>query len=86
VVAEDALGFCGRASRVARQYDLVLLDPPYRHASALGRDLTTVLAPLLAGDARVVAESDRRSPLGLDLPRLHERRYGDTLITIHGPH
>jgi 16S rRNA (guanine966-N2)-methyltransferase len=86
VVAADALRFCERASRAARQYDLVFLDPPYRHASVLGRELTTVLAPLLPGGARVVAESHRRTPLGLDLPLLDERRYGDTLISIYGPH
>jgi hypothetical protein len=32
----------------------------------------------------VVAESDKRDPLRLDLPLLTERRYGDTLISIHG--
>jgi 16S rRNA (guanine966-N2)-methyltransferase len=86
VVREDALRFCGRASRAARQYDLVFLDPPYRHGSALGRQLTTALAPLLADGARVVAESDRRSPLGVELPVLDERRYGDTLIQIYASH
>jgi 16S rRNA (guanine966-N2)-methyltransferase len=86
VVREDALRFCGRASRAARQYDLVFLDPPYRHSSALGRQLTTALAPLLADGARVVAESDRRSPLGIELPALDERRYGDTLIQIYASH
>ena len=34
-------------------------------------------------EARVVAESDRRSPLELELALLDERRYGDTLIQIH---
>ena len=34
--------------------------------------------------ARVVAESDRRHPLELGLDLLDERRYGDTLIKIHG--
>jgi 16S rRNA (guanine966-N2)-methyltransferase len=86
VVREDALRFCGRASRAARQYDLVFLDPPYRHGSALGRQLTTALAPLLSDGARVVAESDRRSPLGVELPTLDERRYGDTLIQIYASH
>ena len=86
VVRDDALRFCERASRAARQYDLVFLDPPYRHGSALGRELTTALAPLLAEGARVVAESDRRRPLDVELPLLDERRYGDTLIQIHVPH
>ncbi|MBV9309491.1 MAG: 16S rRNA (guanine(966)-N(2))-methyltransferase RsmD [Solirubrobacterales bacterium] len=73
-----------RAARIAaRQYDLVLLDPPYRHASVLGRELSDALAPVLSPGARVVAESDRRSALELELPLADERRYGDTLIRIY---
>jgi 16S rRNA (guanine966-N2)-methyltransferase len=86
VVRSDALAWCEQAKRSARQYDLVFLDPPYRHGSLLGAQLTAALAGALAPDARVVAESDRRQPLGLELPLLDERRYGDTLIQIHGPH
>jgi 16S rRNA (guanine966-N2)-methyltransferase len=82
---QDALAYLRSASRDARQYDLVFLDPPYRHAGALGAELSAALAPVLASDARVVAESDRRAPLELDLVALDERRYGDTLIRIHGP-
>jgi 16S rRNA (guanine(966)-N(2))-methyltransferase RsmD len=81
---QDALSYLRSAFRDARQYDLVFLDPPYRHASALGRELSTALRPILAPAARVVAESDRRAPLELDLALLDERRYGDTLIRIHG--
>ena len=81
---QDALAYLRSASRDARQYDLVFLDPPYRHASTLGRELSTALGPVLAPAARVVAESDRRAPLELDLALLDERRYGDTLIRIHG--
>jgi len=40
---------------------------------------------VLGQGARVVVESDRRAPLELQLPLLVERRYGDTLIRIHGP-
>jgi 16S rRNA (guanine966-N2)-methyltransferase len=83
VVPQPAARFLQAASRGARQYDLVFLDPPYRHASALGRELTSALTPILAPDARVVAESDRRSPLGLELTLADERRYGDTLIQIY---
>jgi 16S rRNA (guanine966-N2)-methyltransferase len=81
---QDALRYLEGARRDARQYDLVFLDPPYRRASALGRELSAALAPVIAPDARVVAESDRRAPLELDLELLDERRYGDTLIRIHG--
>jgi 16S rRNA (guanine966-N2)-methyltransferase len=71
------------ASARGDAYDLVLLDPPYRDAPALGRELSQALPAVLAPDARVVAESDRRAPLALELPVLRERRYGDTLIRIH---
>jgi 16S rRNA (guanine966-N2)-methyltransferase len=64
-------------------YDLVFLDPPYRSAATLGRELSEALDGLLAPSARVVSESDRRAPLELSLPLHYERRYGDTLIRIH---
>jgi 16S rRNA (guanine966-N2)-methyltransferase len=64
-------------------YDLVFLDPPYRHAAGLGRELSEALPAVLAPGARVVTESDRRDPLELDLRLTDERRYGDTVIRIH---
>jgi 16S rRNA (guanine966-N2)-methyltransferase len=86
--AEVRRGEALRALRTAREraetYDLVFVDPPYSHAGVLGRELTAALPPLLAPRARVVVESDRRSEaldLGLDIEL--ERRYGDTVITIH---
>jgi 16S rRNA (guanine966-N2)-methyltransferase len=81
----DARRFLSGASGEARQYDLVFLDPPYRLARRLGAELTTALSAVLAPGATVVAESDRRAPLELELPILDERRYGDTLIRIHVP-
>ncbi|HUJ34632.1 MAG TPA: 16S rRNA (guanine(966)-N(2))-methyltransferase RsmD [Solirubrobacteraceae bacterium] len=81
---QTALSYLEAARRDARLYDLVFLDPPYRHVSTLGQELSARLGPVLAPGARVVAESDRRAPLELDLRLLDERRYGDTLIRIHG--
>jgi 16S rRNA (guanine(966)-N(2))-methyltransferase RsmD len=81
----DALRFVRAAPGEARHYDLVLLDPPYRLAARLGRELSEALPAVLAHDALVVSESDRRAPLPIDLPLKDERRYGDTLIRIHGP-
>ncbi len=83
VVRRPGLRFVQAARRDARQYDLVFLDPPYRQARILGRELSAALRPILAANARVVAESDRRSPLELSMELLDERRYGDTLIQIH---
>ena len=73
------------ASARGDAYDLVFLDPPYRHAAELGRELSEGLVAVLAPGARVVTESDRRAPLQLDLPLADERRYGDTIIRIHEP-
>jgi 16S rRNA (guanine(966)-N(2))-methyltransferase RsmD len=81
----DARRFLGSASAAGREYDLVFLDPPYRLTGRLGGELTEALPAVLAPGAVVVVESDRRAPLELGLPILDERRYGDTLIRIHGP-
>src|SRR6202012_619309 len=67
VVRADAVAWCEQAKRRGRQYDLVFLDPPYRHGSLLGGRLTAALDGVFAPEARVVAESDRRQPLGLGL-------------------
>jgi 16S rRNA (guanine966-N2)-methyltransferase len=82
---EDALRFLDGAARASRQYDLVFLDPPYRFSERLGPPLSEALPAVLAPTAVVVAESDRRAPLTLGLPLHDERRYGDTLIRLHGP-
>jgi len=85
--AELRRGDVARVLRTARDahetYDLVFIDPPYRHASALGHELSALLPPLLSPVARVITESDRRDPLGLNLALGDERRYGDTLIRIY---
>ena len=80
----DALRFLGSARSQARVYDLVFLDPPYRLANRLGGRLSEDLPHVLTDGATVVTESDRRDPLDIDLPISDERRYGDTLIRIHG--
>jgi 16S rRNA (guanine966-N2)-methyltransferase len=79
----DARAFLGSASARVPSYDLVLLDPPYRLAAGLGRMLSDGVPAVLSAEGRAVSESDRRSPLELELPLLRERRYGDTIIRIH---
>ncbi len=88
---KQAIVRAGDAGRLARDavaraeaYDLVFLDPPYRLAAGLGAVLGATLTGLLAPGARLVTESDRRTPMELtDVPLIQERRYGDTLIRIH---
>jgi len=78
--ADEALK---RARKRKETYDLVLIDPPYERALELETALSTALPALLAPRARVVTESDRRTPLHLGLALEKQRRYGDTTIAIH---
>ena len=81
---QSATAFLASAKSEHRQYDLVFVDPPYSRGSGLRDRLSGALPPVLAPDARVVVESDRRAPLELDGLHLNlERRYGDTLIRIY---
>ena len=81
VVRSDATAFLRRDE--GAMYDLVFLDPPYDSASELGAGLTELLPKVVAEDAVIVTESDKRSPLELTLPLAAERSYGDTRIAIH---
>jgi 16S rRNA (guanine(966)-N(2))-methyltransferase RsmD len=82
---QDVRVFLRGARAAGHEYDLVLLDPPYRLAAELGRELSPLVAAVVAPGGRVVSESDRRAPLDLepDLPLTDERRYGDTVIRFH---
>jgi 16S rRNA (guanine966-N2)-methyltransferase len=80
----DARAFLRTARKSGRQYDLVFVDPPYRRAAALASELERELPAVLSPGARVAVETGRQAPLDLALPLLDERRYGDTLIRIHG--
>ena len=72
-----------QAAKAAETYDLLFLVPPYRQPAMLGDDAAKLIGSILAPNARVVTESDRRQPFELALPMIDERRYGDTLIRIH---
>ena len=81
VARQDALRFLDRAEGV---FDLVFCDPPYDAASRLAGPLAERLPAVTTDGARIVTESDKRSPLELPFPLLTERVYGDTRIAIHG--
>ena len=91
----EALGIAGRCEIVradvlrylgseGSRFDLVFCDPPYKLADRLGSELDKLVPARLAEGGRVIAESDVRRPLDLDLPLSVERRYGDTLIRVQG--
>ena len=77
----DALAFL--RDYAGPPFDLVLLDPPYSSGGRLAGGLADRLPHVLAPDARIVTESDKRTPLPLALPLVDERTYGDTRIAIH---
>jgi 16S rRNA (guanine966-N2)-methyltransferase len=79
----DALAELAAAAGAGERFDLVLVDPPYADAAGLGPALGAGLDGVLAPGGLVVCESDRRSPLELELPVERERGYGDTLIRIY---
>ncbi|MGH2742439.1 MAG: 16S rRNA (guanine(966)-N(2))-methyltransferase RsmD [Thermoleophilaceae bacterium] len=95
VVRQDALRFLGRVEGEAiaparaepapsrTTFDLVFCDPPYDSASRLAGPLAEHLPALTSEGARIVTESDKRTPLELPFPLLTERTYGDTRIAIH---
>jgi 16S rRNA (guanine966-N2)-methyltransferase len=81
VVHSDAASFLERDSGAL--YDLVFLDPPYDSAPELGVRLSELLPGVLAEDAVIVTESDKRKPLDLAMPQADARTYGDTRIAIY---
>ena len=80
VVRTDAIRWLRRTDG---HYDLVFLDPPYSSARNLARDLSEAIPRVLARDAIIVSESDKRDPLALAFPLEDERTYGNTRIAIH---
>jgi 16S rRNA (guanine966-N2)-methyltransferase len=81
-VRADAARFLHKAEEGG--FDLVLCDPPYRLADRLAAELDPLIRRALATGGRVMVESSPERPLGLTLPLVTERSYGDTLIRIHG--
>ena len=71
-----AAGFAGR-------FDLVFLDPPYLEGDREATLAALFSSGLLDSAARVVVEGPKRHPIA-PLPGVrvvHERRYGETLLT-----
>jgi 16S rRNA (guanine966-N2)-methyltransferase len=81
IVRSDALRYLRRGHS---RFDLVFCDPPYKLADRLAPDLEAFIPPRLAEDGRLIVESAARAPLELGLPLVVERRYGDTMIRVHG--
>jgi 16S rRNA (guanine966-N2)-methyltransferase len=80
---------CGDAvsavRRESRQYDLILVDPPYEAWSELEPKLAQHLPRLLAPDGLLVVETGRRVEPQLPLPIRTSRRYGSARLTLFEP-
>jgi 16S rRNA (guanine966-N2)-methyltransferase len=66
-----------------QRFELVFSDPPY--ALRAGQAIVDAVGELLAPDARLVLEMERREPapvLPEELSLVDERRYGDTLVRV----
>lgn len=87
VVRREVLTYLESAAvQDSAHFDLVFADPPYSSAGLIGEHLSRLLPGVLAAEARIVTESDKRNPLLLELPLESERIYGGTRIAIHHAH
>ena len=80
---------CGDAvcavRRETRQYDLILVDPPYEAWSELEQRLAEHLPRLLAPEGLLVVETGARTEPALPLPIRTSRRYGSARLTLFEP-
>ncbi len=65
------------------RWNLFFIDPPYRLANRLMDQLQRLIAPVMEKNTRIVVESSYKKPLTLKMPKLVERQYGDTLVSIY---
>ena len=72
--------------RETRQYDLILVDPPYEAWSELEQRLAEHLPRLLAPEGLLVVETGSRTEPALPLPLRTSRRYGSARLSLFEPH
>ncbi|MCX6394468.1 MAG: 16S rRNA (guanine(966)-N(2))-methyltransferase RsmD [Solirubrobacterales bacterium] len=84
VVKSDWRKALGALDKEGKKFDLVVVDPPWAEVGEVGPQLAGLLRPILAESATVVCESGVKDPMEVDLPLVREKRYGDTLIRVHG--
>ena len=80
IVRSDARAFLRRERR---EFDLIFCDPPYRLADRLEGELDSLIPRRLSPGGRLIVEGAADRPPRLSLPVVTERRYGDTVVTIH---
>jgi 16S rRNA (guanine966-N2)-methyltransferase len=82
VLCVDVLRALVAEAAAGRQYDLVLVDPPYRMFSTAQTPLAAYLPTVLAEDGLLVVETDARTEPELPLVKRTSRRYGSARLTL----
>jgi 16S rRNA (guanine966-N2)-methyltransferase len=82
VLCLDALRALAAETAAGREYDLVLVDAPYRMFTTLQTPLATYLPAVLAEDGLLVVETDARTEPELPLEKRTSRRYGSARLTL----
>ena len=82
VVFSDAAQALAADAAGGRQYDLVLVDPPYRLFSDVEPVLSRYVPAVLAENGIVVVETSEREEPELPLAKRTSRRYGAARITV----
>ena len=82
VVRSDAARFLGRPPEEG--FDLVLCDPPYELPERTWARVAPLLPTAVAEGGRLMLETAAERTLAVELPLVRERRYGDTVVRVHG--
>src|SRR4051794_12810908 len=82
VVCTDVAQALAADATAGRQYELVLVAPPYRLFSDVEPALSRYVPAVLAEDGIVIVETSEREEPDLPLPKRTSRRYGAARITV----
>ncbi|HVS86554.1 MAG TPA: 16S rRNA (guanine(966)-N(2))-methyltransferase RsmD [Gaiellaceae bacterium] len=85
VVRADAVTTLAQEAAAGREYDLVLVDPPYGMFTVLQPKLARYLPSVVAADGLLVVETDARVEPELPLRERTSRKYGAARITVFEP-
>ena len=83
VLRRDAVNVLAAEAAAGRQYDLVLVDPPYDMYETLQPQLARYLPAVIAEDGVLVVETDARVEPELPLPQRTSRKYGSVRISVY---
>src|SRR2546430_1258756 len=84
VLRQDAVTALATEAGAPREYDLVVVVPPYDTYADIQPKLARYLPSVLADDAVVVVETDVRIEPELPLAQRTSRKYGSARITVYG--